>query len=254
MPELPRTPETLAARLLAVRQGAPAVAPQDLDGFPADLQAAYRTQTLVTEKLGPVGGFKTARKPGVEEQIAAPIYSRGIKTSPAEFSRAEVDRIGIELEIGFRIDDALPDPSDPDFEALVRRRVSAVAVIEVCDTRMTDPDAATPLQKLADNQLNGGLVVGAPLKDWSGLDMASVNAKLVFGTETVLDGPAAVPAGDAFQTLLGLVRQLGDHCGGLQPGQYVITGSVNGLPYIRRGTPVYARIAGLGDLHVTFPA
>ena len=253
MPKTLRTPEALAERLLAVRQGAPGITPDELDGFPADAQAAYRVQTLVTEKLGPVGGFKTARKPGVADQIAAPIYSRSIKLSPAEFSGAEVGRIGIELEIGFRINQALPDPADPDFEALVRQRVSPLAVIEVCDTRLDDLDAATPFQKLADNQLNGGLVIGNPLDNWQGLDLSGVNAKLVFGTETVLDGPAPVPAGDAFKTLLGIIRQLGDHCGGLQPGQYVITGSVNGLPFIERGVPVTACIEGLGELRVEFP-
>lgn len=253
MPKILRTPEALAERLLAVRQGAPRITPEELDGFPVDAQAAYRTQSIVTEKLGPVGGFKTARKPDVEEQIAAPIYSRSIKASPAEFSSDEIDSIGVELEIGFRINQALPDPSDPGFEALVRQRVSPVAVIEVCDTRLEDLAAATPLQKLADNQLNGGLVVGEPRDEWDGMDMSGVNATLVFGTETVLDGPAAVPAGDAFKTLLGIVRQLGNHCGGLLPGQYVITGSVNGLPFIERGVPVYARIEGFGELRVDFP-
>lgn len=253
MPKLSRTPEALAERLLAVRLGAPRITPGELDGFPADNDAAYRTQTLVTAKIGPVGGFKTARKPGGEEQIAAPIYSRSIKPSPAVYTRSEIDSIGIELEIGFRINQPLPDPSEPDFEALVRQRVSPVAVIEVCDTRLENFQEASPVQKLADNQLNGGLVVGTPLDDWDDLDMSSVNARLVFGTETVLDGPAAVPAGDAFKTLLGLVRQLGDHCGGLQPGQYVITGSVNGLPFIERGVPVHASIEGLGELQVDFP-
>lgn len=254
MPKLPRTPEALAERLLAVRLGAPRITPEELDGFPGDNATAYRTQTLVTEMLGPVGGFKTARKPDVEEQIAAPIYSRSVKPSPAVYSRSEIDSIGIELEIGFRINEALPDPADLDFEAQVRQRVSPVAVIEVCDTRFENIQEASPFQKLADNQLNGGLVVGTPLDDWDDLDMSSVNARLDFGSETVLDGHAAVPAGDAFKTLLGLVRQLGDHCGGLKPGQYVITGSVNGLPFIERGVPVYASIEGLGELRVDFPA
>ena len=253
MPKKLGTPEALAERLLAVRQGAPGITPEELDGFPATAQAAYRVQTLVTETLGPVGGFKTARKPGVEEQIAAPIYSRSIKPSPAVFTSAEIDRIGIELEIGFRINQPLPDPADPDFEELVRQRVSPVAVIEVCDTRLEVLDAATPLQKLADNQLNGGLVVGEPCDDWDTLDMSSVNTELVFGSQKVLSGPAAVPAGDAFKTLLGIARQLGNHCGGLQPSHFVITGSVNGLPFIERGVPVYARIEGLGELRVEFP-
>lgn len=248
-----RTPEALAKQLLIARGGGANVSALELGDFPATLEDAYATQRYVTDVIGTVGAFKTARRPGNSDQIAAPIYREHVRQSPATFSASEINLIGIELELAFHINSTLPDTTDPDFAALVKERVSPVAAIEVCDTRLADFATATPLQKLADNQINGGLVVGEPLADWHDLDLSTITAKLVFGTDIIVDGPASVPGGDAFETLLGLARQLGSHCGGLQPGQYVITGSVNGLPFIKRGVPVYARIDGLGELRVDFP-
>jgi 2-keto-4-pentenoate hydratase len=253
LPEIIRTPEALAQRLLLARRGGARVSAPELGDFPARPGDAYATQQRVTQAVGAVAAFKTARRPGASGQIAAPIYRDRVRRSPAAFLASEIGLIGIELEVAFHIDSPLPDPTDPDFAALVRQRVSPLAAIEVCDTRLADLETATPLQKLADNQLNGGLVVSEPVAVWHDLDLSSVTAKLAFGTETVLDGPAAVPGGDAFESLLGLARQLGNHCGGLQPGQYVITGSLNGLPFIERGVEVRASIAGLGDLRVDFP-
>jgi 2-keto-4-pentenoate hydratase len=43
---------------------------------------------------------------------------------------------------------------------------------------------------------------------------------------------------------------IGEHCGGLQPGQIVITGSLHPLTYVLPGTSVVGHIEGLGDVSV----
>jgi 2-keto-4-pentenoate hydratase len=245
--------DALAKRLLDARKGSRRVRVGALGSFPNTHAEAFATQTLVTNALGPVAAFKTARRPADADLIAAPIYRHMVRHSPAVFETAEIGLIGIELELAFLIEQRLPEASNSAFADLVRNRVSLLCAIEVCDTRLDDFKAASTLQKLADNQLNGGLVVGKPLRNWQAMDMSGITAKLVFGDKVMVDGRAEIPGGDAFETFLELVRRLGPHCGGLQPGHYVITGSVNGLPFIERGTPVFAKVEGLGELHVTFP-
>ena len=51
--------------------------------------------------------------------------------------------------------------------------------------------------------------------------------------------------------MAGLVRMAGDHCGGLQAGQIIITGSLHPLTYVEPGTQVAGRIDGFGDIAVT---
>lgn len=244
--------ECLARRFIDARKTGRKITPEEVRAGPRDLDEAYLVQALTAEALGPTGAFKTGRKSPDAKPIMAPIPAFTVRQSPAVFGRDELWLIGIELEIGFRIDAPLPSPDDPDFEARARGCVSALAALEVVDTRLADHESAGPLLKLADNQINGGLVVGAPRRDWRSLDLARVDARLRFGDEVVLDGSVDVPGGDAFATFCVFARQVGTHCGGLQPGQFVITGSVNGLPFIERGTSVHGEIAGLGEVAADF--
>lgn len=240
--------ERIAEALLGARQSGKQVR---IDGSPRDLDAAYAVQAAVAARCGPVRAFKTGRLPGGDVAIMAPILD--MRPSPARFRPDEFSLIGVELEVGFLIDGPLPRVDAPDFEERAAACVRAVPVIEVCDSRVVYPDSAPPLLKLADNQVNGGLVVGEPVAEWRGLDLSRVEARLTIGSETLLDGEAALPFGDAFANFCGLARRIGDHCGGLQPGQVVITGSLNGLPWIRRGQRVEGEIRGLGRVAVEFP-
>ncbi|WP_206454543.1 fumarylacetoacetate hydrolase family protein [Aurantimonas marina] len=242
----------LADRLSAARNGGPKLSTGGMADAVASACDAYAIQRRVVEAVGPIGAFKTGRRPD-QDQIMAPIFRKDTRSSPAIFTRTEIDRIGIELEVGFVIDRPLPDASDADFERRARDRVSAVAALEIVDTRLSDIEMAPPLLRLADNQLNGGLVVGSPRRDWQDMDLTMVNASLSLGSQTVLDGRADVPGGDAFATFCALARMIGSHCGGLKPGQVVITGSLNGMPFIERGTPVRGWIDGLGDVAADFP-
>ncbi|MDK3074997.1 2-keto-4-pentenoate hydratase [Sedimentitalea sp. JM2-8] len=232
------TPALLEAR----RTGHP-VASEIVRQIDLTVEEAYRIQSEVARATGPVGGFKVANKPDAP-RIMAPIFSKDIMTAPAVIDVPRDEEIGIELEVGFRIDRPLPDRTSPNRRDAIAECLSAVAVIEIVRTRL--PMDATPVLKLADNQINGGLVVGAPVADWTALSLGSVSASLDLGDDRILDGTAAVPGGDAFENFLVLEDMLGEHCGGLQPGQIVITGSLNGLPYLRAGIDIRGRIDGLG--------
>ena len=242
----------LAIRLIEFRSGGARPAIAEAETAIVDSTDAYAVQSLVANAVGPIGGFKTGRRPG-QPQIMAPIFGKDVRRSPASFGRDEIDRIGIELEIGFRIETPLPDPNGADFESGARACVSAVAALEIVDTRLADIESASPLLRLADNQINGGLVYGKPRRDWQAMDLRSARATLCLGDEVVLDGIAEVPGGDAFETFCALVRKIGAHCGGLQPGHVVITGSLNGMPFVERGTPVRGWIDGLGEVAAEFP-
>lgn len=217
-----------------------------------DENDCYEVQGRVAAALGPVGAFKTARKPG-QPQIMAPILAADVRRSPAVFGPDELELIGVELEVGFLVTGELPDPRQADFNERAQSRVAPVPVLEIVDTRYGDLRAAGPLARLADNQINGALVTGAPRSNWNGLDLKNVTARLKFGDETVLDGDVPVPGGDAYETFCAFARMVGVHCGGLRPGQFVITGSLNGLPFIERGIRIRGCIKGLGDVEADFP-
>jgi 2-keto-4-pentenoate hydratase len=168
-------------------------------------------------------------------------------------SGAEVpvlDTMGIELEVGLYIHSDLP----PDYACLSTSALAAfvtpVVVIELVDTRVTGPLAQDAMVKLADNQVNAGLVVGDRASGWAGADFGAVQAKFTAGPEVILDGAASVPGGAALETFAALAQDLGPHCGGLKQGQIVITGSLHPLVFVAKGTEVQGQIAGIGAVRV----
>lgn len=242
----------LAEALIEARRASMPLDGARFEGALGSEADCYRVQSRVAEAFGPVGAFKTAQKPG-QPQIMAPIFARDVHRSPVSLGPEAVRRIGVELEVGFLVTAALPDPEQPDFAERARDRVAAVPVLEIVDSRFADLDGAPPLLRLADGQINGAIVVGAPRADWHDLDLTRVTARLELGGETVLDGPVSVPGGDAWETFALFARLVGEHCGGLCEGQVVITGSLNGMPFVERGTSARGFIDGLGPVEAVFP-
>lgn len=236
--------------LEARRNGQPSTA-GNLPDIALSAQDAYRVQRAIVNAVGPVGGFKVANKPGAQ-RIMAPIFAKDFLTSPASLQVPQGERIGIELEVGFRVEAPMPARDVSDRRAVIADRLSALPVIEIVRTRL--PENAGPMLKLADNQINGGLVLGAPVRDWQALSLGRLEASLQLGDNLILDGPAEVPGGDAFENFLVLEEMIEDHCGGLQPGQVVITGSLNGLPYVRARASAIGRIDGLGEVSLHLDA
>lgn len=248
---VPDSVSILVHALLTARRTAHPVASELVRQLDPTMEEAYRIQAEVARATGQVGGFKVANKPDAP-RIMAPIFSKDIVTTPAAFDVSPDEEVGIELEVGFRIERPLPDRKSPNRRDAIAQCLSALPVIEVVRTRL--PMSATPALKLADNQINGGLVVGTPVTDWANLTLGPVTAELDLGSDRILNGAAGVPGGDAFENFLVLEEMLGDHCGGLQPGQIVITGSLNGLPYVRGGLDVQGGIEGLGKVSLRLNA
>lgn len=242
-----RVADLISAFLMA-RAGGPLV--PDLAGDGLTASEAYRVQTGVASALGPVGGWKVACKPGAD-QILAPIFATDMHSSGSNVTVPKGVRVGIELEIGFRVVRPLPPLISPDFEAAARNAIELVPVFEVIHSRLENPAGAAPLLKLADNQINGGMVVGDAIADWSGIDMTGAEIDLCVHGETVAEGRKSVPGGGAFDNFCTLTRIIGPHVGGLQVGQVVITGSLNGLHWTDAPVSAKGHIHGVGTVETS---
>lgn len=234
--------ETLTSALIRVHEtGAPA--PSAI--LPLTRGDALAVQSAVMATLGGVAGFKVGQA-GAEPPILAPIPARyGVANGG---TRAIRDRLGVELEVGFVLIRPLSSAALP---ADASRYFRPCIALELVDTRLSGAAADDPAMKFADFQINAGLVTGDALPDWDGSDFGTVTASLKAGERTVIDGPASVPGGSALANLGALIAHLGTHCGGLQVGQIVITGSLCGLPWFGPGVTVEGRIDGLGEVSVS---
>ena len=243
----------LADRLISARRSQVQMPLAEAEALSAGLDeaGAYVVQARVCEAFGPARAFKTGRKSVDAPVRFAPILNGGLRPSGTLFSAQEFSSCAIELEIGFRVDQALPPLDADDFAAKARRSVTAMPVIETVFGRVEDFATMPDVLKLADNQLNAGLVWAEPIaaSDRDGdLDLVKPMVDLRFDGASVVSGRCLVPGGDAFEVFLAFAAAIGAHCGGLQVGQIVTTGSLTGMIFIDPGTVVEGYIHGLGSV------
>lgn len=231
--------QTLATALISAHQTGTRAEASTLPQ--PDFATALAVHEIVQAALGPVCGFKVAARPDGPPVIAPIPASRSFVSGGAV---AVEDTLGIEMEIGFEL---IAPPAD-DMMSRPQDFFRPLLVLELVDTRVTGDGANAPLMKLADMQINAGLVTGPALDGWDGTDFGTVRGALRCGGTQVVEGALTVPGGSAVSNLALFCDNIGDHCGGLQKGQIVITGSLSGLAYFPSGTDVHGEVEGFGSI------
>src|SRR5262249_6474274 len=146
----PQHVEAAADALAAARSGQP-IAALPAAAQPQSEAECYAIQDAVLRRLGEeIGGYKGGFSPqgGI---FCAPHHASRVCASPASLPAAGFHVIGIECEIGFRLNRALPSQSQPYGRDEVLAAVSLHPTIEVVDSRYRDFRALDRLQILADN-------------------------------------------------------------------------------------------------------
>jgi 2-keto-4-pentenoate hydratase len=219
----------------------------------ADRAEAYAVQALVAAELGPVAAWKTGAPSPDAEPIVAPVFANVVWCSPARLAASRFLKLGIEVEIAYRLGRDLPARPRPyDREEVLAAIDAILPAVEIVDSRCAACDRLDPLWKLADNQINGGLVVGRAREDWRGIDPQNQPVQLSIDGETVASGRGGNSAGDPLRLLVWMASNVGAHCGGLRAGQVITTGSLTGLRFVAPGAEVMAELAGLGPVEVSF--
>ncbi len=219
---------------------------------PKEVDEVYRAQDLLYARLGK-GARPVAWKVGgpgdrVEPTIA-PILPRRVLISPARVAAKDFHVIGVEAEVAFRFVRDVKDETD-----LTGAIGDAVVAIELCDSRLADWESAPALWKLADNQMNWGLVVGSGTTRWREIDFKAQRAELSIGGAKRVDLSGAHPYGDPFRLVPWTLKHLLGRVGGVRAGDIVTTGSWGGLHFAAAGDEVIARFPGIGESSVRISA
>jgi 2-keto-4-pentenoate hydratase len=184
------------------------------------------------------------------EPNGAPIGD--VRASPAAFPADAFHMIGIEAEVAYRFSRDLPVGATLG-EAEIAEAVGEVLVtIEVCDTRIADWQAVSPLWKLADFQLNGALVTGSGTRDWRAIDFGKQSAELWVNGQKKVERTGVHPLGNPFGLLPWAAAHCAQRIGGLKVGDVVTTGSWTGMEFVKPGDEVKAVFPGIGEASVRF--
>jgi 2-keto-4-pentenoate hydratase len=239
-----------ADALVAARKGA-AIVSLPAEVIPQTEADSYQIQDAVIAKLGEkIGGWKVGISP-LGGHFAAPIYASTVAASPASLPARNFKIIGIECEIGFRFDQALPPRPQPYTRHEVLAAASLVPTIEVVDSRYQDFRSLDRLLVLADNYSNGALVYGPAVSDWDGIDLAHPPIEVTADGKPFADC-TGLRAGTPIELLLAAVQHANGR-GGITAGTVITTGTHTGLVFTEPGVKIAADYGKLGRVEVSFP-
>lgn len=243
--------EEAAAALAAARTGQPIPALPEA-ARPQSEADSYAIQEAVLRRLGErIGGWKVGFSPegGI---FCAPIYASRVQQSPASLPAKGFHLIGIECEIGFRLNQALAGRAQPYSRDEVLAVSSLHPTIEIVDSRYIDFRSLDRLQVLADNVSNGALVYGAAAAGWQAMDLAHPPIRVTADGKDFAEC-TGLRAGEPIGLLVELVNHVAQGRGGVPSGTFVTTGTHTGLVFTAPGAQIRADYGPLGRIEVSFP-
>lgn len=253
------TPAAIAANIAAAHAARARFEP--LPDGARDLGLAYAAQKIVVQGLiaageGDIAGWKvglTTRRMqemcGVGQPIAGAVLAGRVRRSAAELSAAAFVRLGLESEIALRVARPLPGGDLASAQVLACLDL-ACAAFEVVEDRAADYARLDAASIVADNSWNAGVVLGkaSPVAD---LQILTGRAGVLTVNGVVNDrGSSDDVGGDPLLIVAWLARELAARGQALQPGQWVMTGSIVPTRFPNPGDLYRFEVDGLAPVEV----
>ncbi len=226
---------------------------------PRDLIEALAIQDALAKHIGGVTiGWKIgATQRGLQAKLGLthPFYGRifagTVRATGCEISGATGQPI-LEAELAIRVARHF-DPSRADWSAqsVAIAVEDVVPCIEINRPSFRDPFAMRGIDVIADNGSNAGLVLGAPIADWRGLDLAAIAVVFRVGGVERARGIGANVMGHPFEALAWLANDRARRGTPLAGGDIVATGSLMGFVAAKPGDVAEADFAGHGMVRCT---
>lgn len=237
--------------------------PELLEVFPeTSVEDAYRLQLALIDKRLARGETHLGMKAALTNAAMQAFFNvnepcAGQLTSSALFAEGDI-AVGdwvlanVEPEIAFVLKAPLRGPGVT--VADVKAATQGVrAAIEIGHLR-TKLDKRSPQTALALNTFNGGVVLGESLVDPEALEteLAAEEVRLEVDGQLHGVGTGEAVMGDPWKPVAWLANTMAAYDRGLEPGMFVISGSMLQSPLVKPGQKVHAQYTNLGALHLNF--
>jgi 2-keto-4-pentenoate hydratase len=216
---------------------------------PQTIAEGHELQDALIARLGEtVAGWKVAGlKPG--EVMRGAILATRMFQSPASIKASSMPLLGIEAEIAFRFEHAMPPREAEYVIAEIIEAATALPAIEIVDSRFTSYRGTPVLDRLGDCMSNGALVCGEARPDWRDLDLGQLPVTLRSDDEVLVDSIGGHANGDPLLPVLALANELRSGPG-IAAGQIVTAGSFTGIEFLSASKRISATFGGFGTVEV----
>jgi 2-keto-4-pentenoate hydratase len=227
----------------------------------APLDEAYRIQDSLHRLMadaghGEIAGWKIAltskamqQMTGVDQPAAGAIFSKVVLPSPARIELTAYHHLGVEFEVAVRLTDDLPASGAPWTRASVAGRVDAcMPAFELVEDGNADYKTLDAFTLVAQNAWNGGVVLGAPVTEWRGVDLEASTTRCWINDQPGGQGKTGDALGHPFEAVAWLANLLNRRGRMLHGGMVVMTGSSITTKFPAPGDRVRFAIDGLGEV------
>jgi 2-keto-4-pentenoate hydratase len=108
-----------------------------------------------------------------------------------------------------------------------------------------------PGRKSISTIANAGAVLGSPVTDWRGIDLAVSRGTMMINGEQVSEGQGANVMGHPLEALAWLANLKAGQGHALKAGMLILTGTLTSLMPLSSGDTATIAIDGLGEAHLT---
>lgn len=228
-----------------------AIAPRTVDDAYAAQEAL---RELWTPLYGPVAGLKIATTTkvmqalmGIDHPCGGVIYSNRVHQSPATIRLADHMHVVMECELAVRMAKTFEPRAAPYTREEVRAAVAEVMpAFELIEDRNADYKSSKAYSLISDNAWNAGIVLGAPVKVASDLELNGLTGRLTTGS-----GSHSGKTDDPMGALAWIANLAASRGKPLAAGQVVITGSLIPTLPIAPGETFSFDIDGIGTVRAT---
>lgn len=231
------------------------------DCRPATVEDGYRVQQTLAREWGlALGGWKVActaadqqRLLKVSEPFCGRIFVPFLFTSPVELLAGNFHGLGLEAEFAFLLDRDLPGKRRPYTVKDVTKAVATMyPALEIVSPRYQSWLEVGAPSLVADNAVNGGLVVGVGIDKWKRFDLAAQAVRLEINGEVVAKGKGAKVLGHPLNALVWLANHRVEAGDPLLAGQTITTGTCTGIVFAQPGDEVRADFGEIGEVRIKF--
>jgi len=232
---------------------------------PVNAAEAYEVQQALNSclgklGLGAIGGYKIGCTSKVmqdylkiDEPCSGGIYANTVFREKGERRHDAYSRPGVECEIAIGLGARLGAAGAPyNRESVAGAVESVMAAIEIVDDRFVDYTKLELPTMLADDFFNSGCVLGAPVKDWHGRDIATLRCEMFVNDASIGFGFGGDVMGHPLNVLAWLANSLVARGRELRAGEFILTGSSVQTYWCEPGDEVRVEIETLGTAEIRF--
>ncbi|EAQ66970.1 putative hydratase [Marinomonas sp. MED121] len=228
-----------------------------LEASDLTLDQAYQVQQLTVKKLDTKPKFWKTGLLSNQRSFCAPIANHLCQQSPANFSGKRFNALHVEAELAFRVNQdflALPDQASSVTEESVLNSLDQMCVaIEVLDSRLLDWQTAAENLHLADNQMNGALILGTevPFDAHNPLNFSQQGFVLSINDNEIVLDTGTHPQGDPVSLIFDFIKEANLRGYDILKGSWVTTGTWSGYPSANAGDKVNVSFQDIGEAELT---